>query len=290
MPRVRGQRRRPKRARITLSVVVIILVATAASILSTGISSSDQQSGAATGAATGAISPPKSWKLTFSSNFSGKKLNTSVWETCYPWSLNGCTNSGNGNEEKEWYQASQVHVKGGILYLTAHRARTVGISDKGKPKTYSCRSGMVTTFRKFHFTYGYIQIRARIPFGGGLWPALWLAAANEKWPPEVDVLEHWGTATISKVYLHPTKGPRQGAVFNAPTIYKSWHTFTLYWTNKRLTWYYDGRQILTTIKDIPQQAMYFIANLAVTNAGRGECSGTLPIKSIKVWQPRTTKK
>lgn len=234
---------------------------------------------------------PPSWKLVFNSNFSGTspggKVNPRVWTTCYPWALSsaGCTNYARVNAEQEWYLPSQVRVLGGVLHLTAARKATRGTNAQGRPKVYACRSGMVTTFRGFKFTYGFVQITARLPFGAGLWPAFWLAAANEKYPPEIDILEHWGNATISKLYLHPLNGPRQGKAYNTPTADSGWHTWRLYWTKTRLTWYYDGIQTYTTTKDIPHQPMYFIANLADTSTSAGACNGTLLVQSVKVWRP-----
>jgi beta-glucanase (GH16 family) len=176
-------------------------------------------------------------------------------------------------------------VKNGVLHLVAERQPTVGRNQEGTTMKYACRSGIITTYPGFRFKYGYIQITARIPYGTGLWPAFWLAAANQQWPPEIDILEHWESDPVAKVFLHPKQGPVQGGAFKTPNLSKGWHNLTLYWTKSRLTWYSDGRQALTTSTGIPQQAMYFIANLAVFNARPGGCSGSVLIKSVKVWQP-----
>jgi beta-glucanase (GH16 family) len=242
----------------------------------------------ATPPVTPPASPPASWKLTFNPSFTGTTLDSAVWDTCYPWdtSSSGCTNFGNtSDEDKEWYLSSQDQVSGGVLHLVAQREPTPGSDQQGAPKEYACRSGMVTTDPGFRFEYGYVQVVAKLPFGKGLWPALWLAAANEKWPPEIDIEEHWHTDPFERVYLHPTVGPRQGGEVSTPNLAVGWHTFTLSWTKTRLSWYYDGKQVFTTTTDIPQQSMYLIANLAVDDASPGGCSGSLLIKSVKVWQP-----
>jgi beta-glucanase (GH16 family) len=70
-----------------------------------------------------------------------------------------------------------------------------------------------------------------------------------------------------------------------PALSAGWHTFGFYWTNTRLAWYYDGKQVFSASTGVPQQDMYFIANLAVDNASTGGCSGSLLIKSVKIWQP-----
>lgn len=279
-----GAHTRRKRTIVTLSVAVAAAAVIAVGLFAQASWSGDQPR-AVNLSASAKIEPPLSWKLTFNSGFTGNKLNKSTWGTCYPWAPNGCTNFGNNGEEKEWYQASQAKVQNGILHLIAQRKPTAGLSQTKKPKEYACRSGMVTTYPGFHFTYGYVQVIARIPYGKGLWPALWLAAANGKWPPEIDLVEHWASDPVAKVYLHPTNGPRLGGPFKESNLSKGWHSFTLYWTKSRLTWYIDGRQLLTTSKNIPQQAMYLIANVASYDTSLGACSGTMLIKSVKVWQP-----
>jgi len=231
-------------------------------------------------------SPPAGWQLAFSSDFSGTALNPRVWGECYPWanaSL-GCTNF--GNEEKEWYQESQISVRNGILDLIASPQLAVGYSQSGKPEQYECTSGMVTTFPGFDFTYGFVQVIARLPFGKDLWPAFWLGPQNGQWPPEIDILEHWDTQKTSQATLHPVRGPLQVAVAGTPDANKGWHTFSLSWTPTRVTWWYDGTQVLTTTKAVPRLAMFLILNLAVDEHGPGGCNGTLSIKSVKVWTPQ----
>jgi beta-glucanase (GH16 family) len=229
---------------------------------------------------------PKSWALTFNSTFQGSQLNYRVWATCYPWTTDGCTNFGNTSDpEQEWYQASQDQVSGGSLHLVAQREPTPGLNKQGGPKTYACRSGMVTTYPSLNFKYGYVQVNAKIPFGKGLWPAFWLGATNQKWPPEVDIFEHWAGESYGKVYLHPVTGAREGGSVNMPALSAGWHTFGLYWTKTQLVWTYDGTQVFATSTGVPQQDMYLIANLADDNASPGSCTGSLLIKTVKVWQP-----
>jgi beta-glucanase (GH16 family) len=145
---------------------------------------------------------------------------------------------------------------------------------------------MVTTMPSVNFKYGFVQMVARVPYGNGLWPAFWLAASDKKWPPEVDVFEHWASEADVGVYLHPTDGIRQGGRATADgNLSKGWHTFTLLWTKTSLKWYIDGHQVLSTKTAIPQQDMYIVANVADTSTAANSCSGTMLIKSVKVWQP-----
>jgi beta-glucanase (GH16 family) len=240
-------------------------------------------------AATPTLTVPKGWKLTFNQGFSGTKLNTKVWSTCYWWAAPGagCTNTGNSSEEKEWYLPSQDQVSGGELHLVAKREVTDGTNANGKLEKFYCRSGMVTTSKSFNFEYGFAQLVVRVPYGSGLWPALWLAASNHDWPPEVDLLEHWDSQTNAGVYLHPTDGVRQGGRVNLPSNFsEGWHSVTLSWTKTRITWYLDDHQVFSTTKDLPQQKMYLVMNVADTSTAAGACNGTMLVKSVKVWQPK----
>lgn len=289
-PRHRGAGRRGRSTRIAL-VSVATAVALAASLGLT-IKEDSSASGhplaipgnAAPAAAATKPTVPKGWKLTFDATFTGTELNKKLWSTCYYWSPDGCTN--NPKLEKEWYLPAQVVVSGGALHLVAKHTSTPGLAPDGKPETYTCRSGMVTSEPGFNFKYGLVQITARIPYNTGLWPALWLSASNHQWPPEIDMLEHWHFDQQAKVYLHP-KGADEigGPVFTPGNLSTGWHTFQLYWSKNLLVWYIDGVQVFSASANIPQQDMYIIANLADDSTAPGSCTGTMLIKSVKVWQP-----
>jgi beta-glucanase (GH16 family) len=244
-------------------------------------------------AASTALTVPAGWKLMFDPGFSGSTL-SSTWSTCYDWATPsvGCTN--NPSTEKEWYLPSQVQVGGGVLNLTANQETTQGRSSSGAAQTYACRSGMVSSKPGFNFTYGLISITAKIPYGPGLWPALWLAATNDQWPPELDIMEHWYSEQDYKIYDHTVGTAYVGGPVPTPVnLSAGFHTYSLLWTKDRVTWYLDGVEKFTTTDHVPQQSMYFIANVADripdgatnTSVAPGDCTGTMQIQSVKVWQP-----
>ena len=166
------------------------------------------------------VTPPQGEPV-FSTTFTGKRLDTSVWSTCYPeftgvmGARGGCRNFGNP-EETEWYLPSQDKVFGGVLHLVAQRLPTEGTASlNGTPKQYDCRSGMITSFPSLKFKYGFIQVVAKVPHAPALWPALWSAAANEAYPPEIDMVESWGVNKLTASYLHPLRRgdlPGQGTI------------------------------------------------------------------------------
>jgi beta-glucanase (GH16 family) len=238
----------------------------------------------ASSAAPSVLTVPAGWKLAFDPSFAGSALSTGTWATCYYWATtDGCND--NPTTEKEWYLPSQDQVSGGDLNLVAQQESTEGVSSSGAAEDYTCRSGMVTSAPSFNFTYGLISITAKIPYNAGLWPALWLAASSHQWPPELDIMEHWYSEPQVKVYDH-TVGTKYlgGAVPTPGNMSTGFHTYSLLWSKSRVTWYIDGVQVYTTTSYVPQQSMYFIANVADDSTAAGACSGTMQIQSIKVWQ------
>ncbi len=271
-----------------------LVVAVIAALLVSGAVLSAAPSGQAVNRAptmTPSLAKPR---LVFESDFLGTMLNPKVWDTCYPWvkSGSGCTNF--GNLEYEWYLPSQVRLSDGVLNLVAQPLPTQGKASNGAPKTYVCRSGMVTTYPGLRFQYGLLRVVARLPSTRGLWSGVWLGATTFQWPPEIDLIEYWGTKTngvgVPGVFFHPYGGPRLAAEPAVGNLSVGWHTFALDWTPTQLTWSIDGRVVLSTNQHVPQQPMFLVVdlayssgNLALMKSGAG-CHGTLYVKSVKLWQ------
>ena len=231
--------------------------------------------------------------LAFTARFTGTTLNPAQWETCYPWAdtTAGCTNFGN-RQEIEWYLPSQDVVSGGALHLNAAHIATPGTTMTGGAKTYPYRSGIVTTYSKFDFTYGYVQITARLPAGRELWPAFWMLPTDESSLPEIDIAEGAPTARNMTANLHPTVGPTFSRQIISAAAPGRWQTYGINWEPGALTWYLDGEPLTTDTNTVPTHAMYLIMDLAVTNfvpaclaaQAPASCSGSLDVRSVQVWQ------
>ena len=95
-----------------------------------------------------------------------------------------------------------TYVEDGYLNLVAKKEE---FEDQGEVKQYTA----ARLNSKFTFTYGRVEIRAKLPAGTGTWPAIWMLNRNidedgaywdnkgfgtTKWPTcgEIDILEHWG--------------------------------------------------------------------------------------------------
>jgi beta-glucanase (GH16 family) len=214
---------------------------------------------------------PAGTRVIFRDDFNGSKLDARKWDTCYPWanSGTGCTN--HGNNELEWYLPEQIQVSGGAAHLVAAATPTSGTTRNGQPATYPWRSGMLTTYRSLAFTYGYVEVVARVPKGDGFWPALWLLPRSQAWPPEIDFHESYGDDTLSMYpnYHSTTTGQHQGTARLAADMSAGFHTYAVDWGPGSLTWYVDGKVVHTyTQSDVPSEPMYVLANLAI--------SGTYP--------------
>jgi beta-glucanase (GH16 family) len=236
--------------------------------------------------------PPPGTHVTFDASFTGSALNTKVWSNCYWYATSdaGCGHSGVYNEV-QWYLPAQDHVADGQLNLVASPTSTPGTNAQGDDQVYPCRSGMVTTDPGFVFTYGYLQVVARIPQGRNTWPALWMLPANHATDlPEIDIMEIIGSVTNQPdLAFHPAVGKTRTMVAQTADLSSGWHTFGLNWEPGSLTWYIDGKSEFVVTSQVPDQPMYFLANLAVTNAILPlqlpeSCTATMSIRSVKVWQ------
>jgi beta-glucanase (GH16 family) len=241
-----------------------------------------------------------SWRLIFHDEFNGTRLNTGKWATCYfnfTVGTNGCDHDQN---ELELYQPANASVSNGSLTLIA-KAQIVHAANG---KTYKYTSGMISTgpscdgcASRFTFTYGYMEMRAWLPAGQGLWPAFWALPADESWPPEIDVFEVLGNQPneTNMTYHWPDgtdEGAQNGHAWDGPNFSTGWHTFAVDWEPNAITWYVDGieRFRYTNAKNIVSKPMYLVANLAVGGdwPGSPDTSTAFPalyrIDYIRVWQ------
>ncbi len=166
----------------------------------------------------------------------------------------------NGNS---WYNGEIQHytdrvdnasVANGYLYITAKRET---YSDQGVTKDFT--SARLNS--KFAFTYGRVEVRAKLPTGIGTWPAIWMLGQNitepgaywqqqgygtTSWPGcgEIDIMEHWGHNQdyVSSAIHTPSSF---GATVNVggrmlPNASDSFHVYTLEWTADSLIFSVDS--------------------------------------------------
>lgn len=147
-----------------------------------------------------------------------------------------------GNNELQYYKAENAVVQNGILKITAKKEATNGFQ-------YS--SARLITHNKFDFTYGKVEIRAKLPKGVGTWPALWMLGSNfdepgKGWPVcgEIDIMEHVGkTQNHILGTLHMPGNSGGDGISGGTTVAgvsEDFHIYTLVWSPTKITWSVDG--------------------------------------------------
>ncbi len=238
-----------------------------------------------------------SWDLVFGEDFSAGELDQETWATCYWWDDAGCTIA--TNQELQWYLPDNVAASDGVLTLSAIREDTEGVDGR----RYDFSSGMVSTGPAsyklpagFAFIYGYVEIRARVPSGPGLWPAFWMLPTDFESKPEIDIMQMLGDdPTTLHVHVHTvdTTGAvkSQGATSTGPDLTADWHVYGLWWTDDEIVWYLDDAEVWRfNGADVPSEPMYLVANLAIGGdyAGPPDPATVFPaiyqIDFIRIWQ------
>jgi beta-glucanase (GH16 family) len=220
-----------------------------------------------------AMPPFPGAKLIFNEEFIGGRLNPAYWTTEYRW---GRTNE----PELQYYSPDAFQLKDGILRITADQRPM-------EEKDYT--SGLIASYDRFTFTYGYLEMRAKIPAGQGLWPAFWMHLNNDDKSGEIDVFEFLGHEPniIHMSYHFPEL---HEFWFNGPDYSQEYHTYAVDWQPDKIVWYIDGVERARATSSIPNEPMYIIANLAVGGDWPGSPDATtkfpahFDIDYIRVYQ------
>lgn len=179
------------------------------------------------------------WKLSWSEEFNYTGLPDST-----KWSYETGGN-GWGNNELQYYTSASplnVQVSNGTLKLSA-------IKQKMENREYT--SARLVTRGKKDFTYGRIEIRAKLPPGRGLWPAIWMLGSNISavgWPMsgEIDIMEHVGyekdsvLATIHTDAYNHVKGTQKTKKTFIADPYTAFHNYWIEWTPEYMDFYKDS--------------------------------------------------
>jgi beta-glucanase (GH16 family) len=242
------------------------------------------------------------WSLRFQDEFNGAALDSSKWVACYlyHWADVGCYKT-NGTSAS-WYMPDDVLVGDGTLKLRAQHRTVTGTDGQ----TYAYSSGLISSGKdtydpavppRFAFLYGYVEMRAKVPAGQGLWSAFWMLQADGQWPWEIDMLESLGQHpdTAFMTVHYPTANwddDVDNSTYAGADLSADFHTYAVEWAPDRIVWYIDGieRKRFSDPAHIPSAPMYVMANLAVGGDWPGPPDATTPMPTqlevdyIRVWQ------
>jgi beta-glucanase (GH16 family) len=243
------------------------------------------------------------WELVWSDEFAGEEINRKKWNFEVG---NGHEQGipGWGNAELQYYtDGENTHIEDSKLVITAKEEQ---VSDSHG--NYDYTSTRMTTANKFDFEYGKVEVRAKMPEGQGIWPAIWMLGSDIDevgWPKcgEIDIMEYLGDE-LSKVH-GTVHGPVSGGAGIGSTYKLSdgekfsegFHTFKLEWDEDEVEFYVDDTLFHVANKDevgdkewVYDHPNFLIFNLAVGGHWPGnpdettEFPQTMEIDYVRVYE------
>jgi beta-glucanase (GH16 family) len=167
----------------------------------------------------------------------------------------------------------------------------------------SFTSARIRTYKKLDFTYGRIDVKAKMPSKtNGVWPAIWLLGSNYEsidWPAcgEIDIQEyaHTNSFNVQSTVHQPEGYAGQGdshVTYDYNNIDEEFHVYSLVWTKEALTFYVDDKphHIVGNSCALPfNWDFYLILNFAMGGDMGGDIdssftSETMEIDYVKVYQ------
>lgn len=198
----------------------------------------------------------KGWTLVWDDEFDGSQVDRTKWDFdlgngFYDY-RNHAWVPGWGNEELQYYTHDEenVVVRDSCLTIRAVKAPLHGCGYTSARLKTRRRDGTVLFAKR----YGRIEIRARVPWGKGLWPALWMLPVNDTYGPwaasgEIDLMEivgerphevlnsiHFGCAYPKRSLITTTYALPGGKQVS------DWHTYAVEWEPGRIRFYVDDVQ------------------------------------------------
>ena len=206
----------------------------------------------------------KGKKLVWEENFNSNELNLETWNIELG---DGCPNCGWGNNERQLYTNYNHKVVDGKLIITA----------KKEGEKYS--STRITTKAKKEFQYGYIEAKAKLPVGQGIWPAFWMLGSNISevgWPKcgEIDILEYVGKEPKTVFTSLHTQDSHGNTINTKKTVINNieegYHLYAIDWSKDKIIFLVDNKVVYTFHPEQKTEAIwpynqpfYFIINMAI---------------------------
>lgn len=226
---------------------------------------------------------PANWKLVWADEFDRDGLpDSSKWD--YDTERN---KAGWFNNELQYYSRARLEnaaVSKGVLTITALKERLTSAADYGGQAYTSAR---LLSRGKASWTYGFFEIRAKLPCGLGTWPAIWMLGTKGAWPDdgEIDIMEHVGKnkgqilGSAYSNYYNWANGTGNTKSTTVADACDAFHNYQLYWDADQLAIAVDGKYYFQFVnaktgdyKKWPfDQPQYLLLNLAIG----GDLGGTV---------------
>jgi len=149
-------------------------------------------------------------------------------------------------------------------------------------------SARLKTQYKADWTYGYIEVRAKLPKGIGTWPAIWMLPSYEAyggWPRsgEIDIMEHVGFdpevihTTVHTLSYNHKIGTQKNHHEKIPGTTDGFHIYAILWDEDSIQWFIDGKPFYQFKNEHSSYAewpfdkpFYLIINLAIGGSWGGQ--------------------
>jgi len=193
------------------------------------------------------IIPEDSYRLVWSDEFDYSGLpDNSKWS----YDIGG---DGWGNKEAQYYTDSRLQnaeVKDGFLFINA-------LQEDFEGKKYT--SARLVTRSKGDWTYGRFEIRAKLPEGRGMWPAIWMLPTDREYGEgfnsgEIDIMENLGyipyfiAGTIQTQSYNYNLNTHKQAIIPLLDCYNEFHVYKLEWDPQEIRIYVDS-QLYSTFQN-----------------------------------------
>jgi beta-glucanase (GH16 family) len=207
------------------------------------------------------------------------------------------------NREMQYYTRAReqnVRVENGVLVIEGlkeafenpkYKAGSQKWNEQRQVARYT--SGSINTLGKAGFRYGRIEVRARMPQGKGMWPAIWMMGTNRThvgWPRcgEIDIMEyvgkdphtihannHFANPGIKDKAVHKSAG---GGKITIQEPYKDFHLYAIEWDEQQIKFFVDDQQYSRLNIDVAgkgpdnpfRKEHYLLLNLALGGSWGGE--------------------
>lgn len=188
----------------------------------------------------------------------------------------GCPqNCGWGNNELQYYTEKRTHnarVENGKLVIEAHKELF---------ENAGYTSARLVTKNKGYWKYGRIEVKAKLPAGRGIWPAIWMLPAKWEyggWPHsgEIDIMENVGYlpdslyGTVHTGAYNGMLGTQKGNHTPVYDLSKKFHVFAVEWTEEFISFFVDDKKYFVFANDHKGSAawpfdkeFYLLLNIAV---------------------------
>ncbi|MDO4630254.1 MAG: glycoside hydrolase family 16 protein [Planctomycetia bacterium] len=186
----------------------------------------------------------KTLKLVWNDEFNGKGLpDSEKWGYEYGYVR---------NYEAQFYTRAReknVYQKDGVLVIESIREK---FEENGQKAEIT--SGSVTTDGKAAWTYGRIEVAAKLPKGRGVWPAIWMLGTNIhdiNWPRcgEIDIMEYVGfNPTQIHATVHGSNNGHHtssGSFIRLDGVEDRFAVYAVEWTEDKMDFFVDDNLYMT---------------------------------------------